>query len=600
MEAAATGVEVNLSGEAARAPRGDKARELPTCDLVMKGGITSGVVYPGAVIALAHSFRFAALGGTSAGAIAAGVCAAAEYGRLRDEEGGLVELGAVSDDLAKEDFLAGLFQATPSGRSLMDLALVPMSHPNDSAPRRAVRIAIAACRAVPAIALPALTVALGLGLLTWGAFRGFPAPLAGALTVVVALPLLALVLALLVLGAVGWLVARAARSLPDSNYGLCPGTHQPGYPSAQPALTDWLDERVQAAAGRPIGEWNEVLTVDDLRDCEITLETMTTDLSRARPLRCPADLADYSFKPSEMRDVFPPHVVARMVQPDPRAAAPTADELQSGELHPLDPERLPVLVAIRLSLSFPVLLSAVPVYLRDKNGGDARRSLLSDGGIVSNFPVHFFDAWFPRWPTFGINLESHPGETAKYVLMHGEDGASAHREIDGLGAFGGQIKDTMQNWRDNLQAEMAGYKGRICDVRFAEGEGGLSLKMQLPAIKTLMQRGYEAGRTLAAALPMTPPGSPPTAEWTHHCLTRFEILMWLEQQGLQTVAERSGDFLSELAGGKITPGRGPWAGAASEQTLALLACVKHWGPDGLVEFEHPDPPEPVMRVVPKA
>ena len=55
------------------------------CDLVMKGGVASGVVYPGAILALAKRYRFRNVGGTSAGAIAATVTAAAELGR---REGG--------------------------------------------------------------------------------------------------------------------------------------------------------------------------------------------------------------------------------------------------------------------------------------------------------------------------------------------------------------------------------------------------------------------------------------------------------------------------------------------------------------------------------
>jgi hypothetical protein len=51
------------------------------CDLVMKGGITSGVVYPPAILKLANHYRFKNIGGTSAGAIAAVVTAAAEYFR---------------------------------------------------------------------------------------------------------------------------------------------------------------------------------------------------------------------------------------------------------------------------------------------------------------------------------------------------------------------------------------------------------------------------------------------------------------------------------------------------------------------------------------
>src|SRR6188474_1851074 len=51
------------------------------CDLVMKGGITSGIVYPKAIATLAKCYRFKSIGGTSAGAVAAAITAAAEYQR---------------------------------------------------------------------------------------------------------------------------------------------------------------------------------------------------------------------------------------------------------------------------------------------------------------------------------------------------------------------------------------------------------------------------------------------------------------------------------------------------------------------------------------
>jgi Patatin-like phospholipase len=52
----------------------------------MKGGITSGVVYPAAVSELKDSFRFCSIGGASAGAIAAAVTAAAQFGRDRSSD----------------------------------------------------------------------------------------------------------------------------------------------------------------------------------------------------------------------------------------------------------------------------------------------------------------------------------------------------------------------------------------------------------------------------------------------------------------------------------------------------------------------------------
>ena len=51
------------------------------CDIVMKGGITSGVIYPLAVCELAQTYRLHSVGGASAGAIAAAAAAAAEVGR---------------------------------------------------------------------------------------------------------------------------------------------------------------------------------------------------------------------------------------------------------------------------------------------------------------------------------------------------------------------------------------------------------------------------------------------------------------------------------------------------------------------------------------
>ena len=60
------------------------------CDIIMKGGITSGVVYPSAVCELAGTYRFKSIGGTSAGAIAAALTAAAEHARAHGSDAGFV------------------------------------------------------------------------------------------------------------------------------------------------------------------------------------------------------------------------------------------------------------------------------------------------------------------------------------------------------------------------------------------------------------------------------------------------------------------------------------------------------------------------------
>src|ERR1041385_2301338 len=85
------------------------------CDIVMKGGITSGVVYPPAVVELAKTFSFRNIGGTSAGAIAAAMTAAAEYGRQHNVDG-FARLATLPADLGNpvspggDSLLLSLFQ----------------------------------------------------------------------------------------------------------------------------------------------------------------------------------------------------------------------------------------------------------------------------------------------------------------------------------------------------------------------------------------------------------------------------------------------------------------------------------------------------------
>jgi predicted acylesterase/phospholipase RssA len=74
------------------------------CDMVMKGGITSGVVYPTAVCELAKQYQFKNIGGASAGAIAAAAAAAAEYGRQNGIKNSFEELGKLPNEFGRDNF----------------------------------------------------------------------------------------------------------------------------------------------------------------------------------------------------------------------------------------------------------------------------------------------------------------------------------------------------------------------------------------------------------------------------------------------------------------------------------------------------------------
>src|SRR5262245_46079140 len=102
------------------------------CDIVMKGGITSGIVYPTVVCKLATKYEFKNVGGTSTGALAAALTAAAEYARQTGKgsgEGAFDELSRIPAWLAGDSPFGGgsnllrLFQPRPETRGLFRFGL---------------------------------------------------------------------------------------------------------------------------------------------------------------------------------------------------------------------------------------------------------------------------------------------------------------------------------------------------------------------------------------------------------------------------------------------------------------------------------------------
>jgi hypothetical protein len=210
---------------------------------------------------------------------------------------------------------------------------------------------------------------------------------------------------------------------------------------------------------------------------------------------------------------------------------------------------LPVLIAARLSLSFPILLSAVRLLTPHPNGDRMVENWMSDGGITSNFPIHFFDRWLPRHPTFGLDLQPYPDKlsTTKQDMggrwhVHMPPDPRTLRDprwsgVAGVTVFLRQIKDAMQNWRDVTQAELPGYRDRICEIRLGSKEGGLNLNMGPETITSLVARGRLAGETVDD-----------TFRWNVHAATRYLTFMEMMQMGLHDAREpfeRFGPVLCE-------------------------------------------------------
>ena len=116
---------------------------------------------------------------------------------------------------------------------------------------------------------------------------------------------------------------------------------------------------------------------------------------------------------------------------------------------------LPVLVAARMSLSFPVLISAVPLWELEfdpKASLPLKRVCCSRmAGSPRTSRCTFFDAILPRGPTFGISLTSFPPgqEPDPNDQMRNVDPpplvaarvVEQFREIHGMLGFATAIKD---------------------------------------------------------------------------------------------------------------------------------------------------------------
>lgn len=552
------------------------------CDVVMKGGITSGVVYPLALVEFSRSYRLHSLGGASAGAIGAALGAAAEFGR---DSGGFDRLAGVPGQLG-DGRLAALFQAQPSTRPLLPLLLAATGHHRPGARTTGV----ARVLAVVGAAITGFPVASVLGVLPgfvlalWGGAAG--GPLASRVVLVV----LGAVLAVL-----GWLLAvlvrlgsTLSRDVPANQFGICRGLGT----GDGPGFTDWLAGQVDDLAGLAPAE--RPLTFGQLRQHDIDLRMISTCLSLGRPFELPWEAGGFFFDPATWAGLFPATVMEALLaappaRPSEGGAGAVRDWEQeetqaAGLVPPLRrlpaAEHLPVIVATRLSLSFPLLISAVPLWTIDRRAKDGPRFVqvwFTDGGLCSNFPVQLFDAALPSRPTFAINLgdfpdgvEPSPDQTSniEYATSNrsGLLPQLAELPVTGWGAVAGfavAAVDTARSWPDGTQLNLPGYRDRIVRVLQSPAEGGLNLYMDGETIRFLAERGRVAAAAMVAQFtePRYPERAPVATGWDNHRWVRYRALLsglpaWMAsyrhgRDGLEALAEAPPSYAFTVAGGAL-------------------------------------------------
>ena len=586
------------------------------CDLVLTGGVASGVVYPWAIVELARHFRFRNIGGTSVGAMAAALAAAAEYGRRTGFEIPFEPLRRIPAALGEvlsdgRTRMLSLFQPCVHGKRLIEIwGKVGCGCDASQTKPGGARIIKETLRIYRRPALTGALAGLVLSSLPLLIFKREPVgiePVHLALGVVAAVATIVLAV---VVGAVVFLLLTVwcdvKHGLIENGYGLCKGgTLEPSGPEGErPGLTQWLHEGIQLSAG--LKKKDRPLTFRDLwnapaypgaarRPCgpsdppsrrSINLQTITTNLSHERPYRLP--LEDRSswlyFKPEELKDFFPPDVLDALTQSarpyHPLSDSdPPPDRVPAGILE-LPGADLPVVVAARLSLSFPFLFSAVPLWAVDyeapRDQRTLRRCQFTDGGASSNFPIHLFDASVPRWPTFGLWLDrkgahrpwqdvwlpetldrgrgddwnrfdplskieqpvaaqDQPGRSTKsagknalHILARAKPGGAAQMKetltTKHFFGFIGAIVKSAVDWRDRTGFRLPHVRNRVARLKLGEGEGGLNIGMPRKQILEMAYRyGTLAGQTFAQEYVAPPSAAAPV--WTEHRWVRMELLI---------------------------------------------------------------------------
>jgi len=501
------------------------------CDLIMKGGVTSGIVYPEAIYQISRVFDLKSIGGTSAGAIAAALAAAAQYRRVRAPatgEAGYDRVRTVPDVLSTDNRLFKLFTPNAATRALFNI-VVDLFNPRVPRWLKVLCLVrayawLAAVGAAPAVlyAFAAVSVpSLWMRVVHW---------------------LVAIIIA--VIGAMGagviGLLWDALRKLPRNCFGLATGIADD--PKDTCALGTWLTQELEATAGLEPERvpltfgmlWQpganigpcEVDEPPQLHTCAVNLQMVTTSLTEGRPYQFPTSTAPYYFNPDELSKFFPAHVIRWMCD-HARKTAATANGLM-----PLPPiGDLPVVVATRMSLAFPILLSAVPLYAMDPSDSSKtpQRVWFSDGGLTSNFPIAMFDAPLPRWPTLALNFGAFEAQTpADGVVVASSRGPGRllqFSQIAGVPGFLVALFNALQNWNDNMQATLPGFRDRIATIALSPDEGGLNLDMDAATVERLRERGAAAAQTLIdrfAAPSVLGPGAA-VLSWEGHRWTRFRV-----------------------------------------------------------------------------
>jgi predicted acylesterase/phospholipase RssA len=402
-------------------------------------------------------------------------------------------------------------------------------------------------------------------------------------------------------------------------FGACSGMR--ASKSTLPGLTEWMHEGIQKSAGLPLHSpltfadlWaapGAPSATDQAKEARsIDFRTITTCLSHGRIYelpQAPDEQPSLFFRLSEFSRFFPKDIIdhlRRVSQPievsrlnwlrrqllerrmllekdtnptvlqrdqfsaKAQASSQALDEafrvaenLAQGLLEPdlrlLPREQMPILVAVRLSMSCPILFACVPLVgiNRDTQPEDAKLTRLwfSDGGIGSNFPVHLFDKAIPRWPTFALRILDQPPRNGSndypmqsYIpyfhrdgvednLLYPRDDSAFSTLVGGKATLGSFLKlifsiyTSAKDGNDQSFGRMPDVRNRVMRLYLNSRAGNmLNLKLAPELICNLaLGTGARSGRNAAQAYLQEIPSKKYdwVSAWMDHRWVRMNMLI---------------------------------------------------------------------------
>jgi len=216
------------------------------------------------------------------------------------------------------------------------------------------------------------------------------------------------------------------------------------------------------------------------------------------------------------------------------------------DLRELPAGQLPLVVAARLSLSVPFLLDALPLWAFELENNPEDMALkplwFSDGGMVSNFPIHAFDRALPRWPTFGVqvldeSLKASPrarrsasyvpydprqGSNDIFIDSDQPGGAAAGR----LWPFVRALYRTLIDAEDRSHLRLPDVRTRVLRIYTQRAlSSSLNLRVAPQRMWQVARNGMLGGRNLCQAYLGTLPPGQPFQLWTDHRWVRLNLLV---------------------------------------------------------------------------